>query len=83
MRIRNWVQTGSLSTLTIGGGTNWGWYAFDPKLDMIYYGSGNPAPWNETMRPGDNQWTMTIWGRDADTGQAKFGYQKTPHDEWD
>ena len=67
----------------IGGGTNWGWYAFDPKLDMIYYGSGNPAPWNETMRPGDNKWTMTIWGRDADTGEAKFGYQKTPHDEWD
>ncbi len=67
----------------IGGGTNWGWYAYDPKLDMFYYGSGNPAPWNETMRPGDNKWTMTIWGRDADTGLAKFGYQKTPHDEWD
>ena len=35
------------------------------------------------MRPGDNKWTMAIWGRDADTGEAKFGYQKTPHDEWD
>ncbi len=35
------------------------------------------------MRPGDNKWTMTIWGRDVDTGAAKFGYQKTPHDEWD
>lgn len=67
----------------IGGGTNWGWYAFDPELNMLYYGSGNPAPWNETMRPGDNKWTMTIWGRDIDTGEAKFGYQKTPHDEWD
>jgi methanol dehydrogenase (cytochrome c) subunit 1 len=67
----------------IGGGTNWGWYAFDPDLNMIYYGSGNPAPWNETMRPGDNKWTMTIWGRDVDSGEAKFGYQKTPHDEWD
>ncbi|WP_413205748.1 methanol/ethanol family PQQ-dependent dehydrogenase [Rhodospirillum sp. A1_3_36] len=67
----------------IGGGTNWGWYAYDPKENLIYYGSGNPAPWNETMRPGDNKWTMTIWGRDADTGMAKFGYQKTPHDEWD
>jgi len=50
---------------------------------MLYYGSGNPAPWNETMRPGDNKWTMTIWGRDVNTGEAKFGYQKTPHDEWD
>ncbi|XSG85458.1 MAG: methanol/ethanol family PQQ-dependent dehydrogenase [Methylohalobius sp. ZOD2] len=67
----------------IGGGTNWGWYAYDPKLDRIYYGSGNPAPWNETMRPGDNKWTMTIWSRDPDTGEAYFGYQKTPHDEWD
>ncbi|MFG1203530.1 methanol/ethanol family PQQ-dependent dehydrogenase [Xanthobacter aminoxidans] len=67
----------------IGGGTNWGWYAFDPGTNMIYYGSGNPAPWNETMRPGDNKWTMTIWGRDIDTGEAHFGYQKTPHDEWD
>jgi methanol dehydrogenase (cytochrome c) subunit 1 len=67
----------------IGGGTNWGWYAFDPDLDLLYYGSGNPAPWNETMRPGDNKWTMTIWGRDINSGEAKFGYQKTPHDEWD
>lgn len=67
----------------IGGGTNWGWYAFDPGTNMIYFGSGNPAPWNETMRPGDNKWTMTIWGRDVDTGMAHFGYQKTPHDEWD
>ncbi len=67
----------------IGGGTNWGWYAYDSDLEMLYYGSGNPAPWNETMRPGDNKWTMTIWGRDVNTGEAKFGYQKTPHDEWD
>ncbi|MBB5221629.1 methanol dehydrogenase (cytochrome c) subunit 1 [Amaricoccus macauensis] len=67
----------------IGGGTNWGWYAYDPGVDLFYYGSGNPAPWNETMRPGDNKWTMTIWGRDPDNGMAKFGYQKTPHDEWD
>ncbi len=67
----------------IGGGTNWGWYAYDPGTNLFYYGSGNPAPWNETMRPGDNKWTMTIWGRDIDTGEAKFGYQKTPHDEWD
>lgn len=67
----------------IGGGTNWGWYAYDPDEDLFYYGSGNPAPWNETMRPGDNKWTMAIWGREATTGEAKFAYQKTPHDEWD
>lgn len=67
----------------IGGGTSWGWYAYDPDEDLLYYGSGNPAPWNETMRPGDNKWTMAIWGREVDTGEAKFAYQKTPHDEWD
>jgi methanol dehydrogenase (cytochrome c) subunit 1 len=67
----------------IGGGTNWGWYAYDPAENLFYYGTGNPAPWNETMRPGDNKWTMTIFARDADTGNARFGYQKTPHDEWD
>ncbi|SNB65538.1 methanol dehydrogenase (cytochrome) large subunit apoprotein [Arboricoccus pini] len=67
----------------IGGGTNWGWYAYDPGTNLLYYGTGNPAPWNETMRPGDNKWTMSIMGRDVDTGKAKFAYQKTPHDEWD
>ncbi len=54
-----------------------------PDLDLIYYGSGNPSPWNETMRPGDNKWTTTVTARDADTGLMKWGYQKTPHDEWD
>ena len=77
------VKTWEGDAWKIGGGTNWGWYAYDPKLNLFYYGSGNPAPWNETMRPGDNKWTMTIWARDLDTGNAKWGYQKTPHDEWD
>lgn len=77
------IKTWEGDAWKIGGGTNWGWYAYDPGTNLIYFGSGNPAPWNETMRPGDNKWTMTIWGRDADTGEAKFGYQKTPHDEWD
>lgn len=67
----------------LGGGTVWGWYAFDPKLNLIYYGSGNPGTWNPTQRPGDNKWSMTIWARDADTGVAKWVYQMTPHDEWD
>ena len=67
----------------LGGGTTWGWYAFDPKLNLIYYGSGNPGTWNPAQRPGDNKWSMTIWARDADTGMAKWVYQMTPHDEWD
>jgi len=67
----------------LGGGTTWGWYAFDPKLNLLYYGSGNPGTWNPSQRPGDNKWSMTIWARDADTGMTKWVYQMTPHDEWD
>jgi len=67
----------------IGGGTTWGWYSYDPKLNLVYYGSGNPSTWNPAQRPGDNKWSMTIWARDLDTGVAKWVYQMTPHDEWD
>ncbi len=67
----------------LGGGTTWGWYAYDPKLNLVYYGSGNPGTWNPAQRPGDNKWSMTIWARDLNTGTAKWVYQMTPHDEWD
>ncbi|MCB1922965.1 MAG: methanol/ethanol family PQQ-dependent dehydrogenase [Gammaproteobacteria bacterium] len=67
----------------IGGGTTWGWYSYDPELNLVYYGSGNPSTWNPVQRPGDNRWSMTIFARDADTGMAKWVYQMTPHDEWD
>jgi PQQ-dependent dehydrogenase (methanol/ethanol family) len=67
----------------IGGGSTWGWYSYDPKLNLLYYGSGNPSTWNPVQRPGDNKWSMTIWARDVDTGEAKWVYQMTPHDEWD
>jgi PQQ-dependent dehydrogenase (methanol/ethanol family) len=67
----------------IGGGTTWGWYSYDPELNLIYYGTGNPSTWNPSQRPGDNKWSMTIMARDADTGMAKWFYQMTPHDEWD
>jgi lanthanide-dependent methanol dehydrogenase len=67
----------------IGGGTTWGWYSYDPQLNLVYYGSGNPSTWNPKQRPGDNRWSMTIFARDADTGVAKWVYQMTPHDEWD
>jgi len=67
----------------IGGGCTWGWISYDPDLNLIYYGSGNPSTWNPKQRPGDNKWSMTIWARDADTGVAKWVYQMTPHDEWD
>ena len=67
----------------IGGGTTWGWYSYDPELNLIYYGTGNPSTWNPAQRPGDNKYSMTIFARDPDTGMAKWLYQMTPHDEWD
>jgi PQQ-dependent dehydrogenase (methanol/ethanol family) len=67
----------------LGGGTTWGWYAYDPKLNLVYYGTGNPGTWNPAQRPGDNRWSMTIFARDLNTGMAKWAYQMTPHDEWD
>ncbi len=67
----------------IGGGCTWGWYSYDPQLDLMYYGSGNPSTWNPAQRPGDNKWSMTIFARDPDDGMAKWVYQMTPHDEWD
>ena len=67
----------------IGGGTTWGWYSYDPDLNLVYYGTGNPSTWNPVVRPGDNRWSMTIFARDLDTGEAKWVYQMTPHDEWD
>jgi PQQ-dependent dehydrogenase (methanol/ethanol family) len=67
----------------IGGGCTWGWISYDPQLDLLYYGSGNPSTWNPKQRPGDNKWSMTIWARNPDTGMARWVYQMTPHDEWD
>jgi PQQ-dependent dehydrogenase (methanol/ethanol family) len=67
----------------VGGGTTWGWYSYDPKLNLLYYGTGNPGTWNPSQRPGDNKWSMTIFARNPDTGMAKWGFQMTPHDAWD
>jgi len=66
-----------------GGGTTWGWYSYDPELNLMYYSSGNPGSWNPDQRPGDNKWSMTIFARNPETGEAKWVYQMTPHDAWD
>jgi PQQ-dependent dehydrogenase (methanol/ethanol family) len=66
-----------------GGGTTWGWYSYDPELNLFYYGTGNPGSWNPDQRPGDNKYSMTIFARNPDTGKAAWAYQKTPHDRWD
>jgi PQQ-dependent dehydrogenase (methanol/ethanol family) len=67
----------------IGGGTVWGWISYDPETNLVIYGTGNPGPWNSEQRPGDNKWTAGIFARDADTGQAKWFYQWSPHDLYD
>ena len=63
-----------------GGGTVWGWVSYDPELNLIYYGTGNPGPWNPEQRPGSNHWTCGIFARNPDTGQARWFYQWCPHD---
>lgn len=67
----------------IGGGTAWGFLAHDPELNLIYYGTANPGPWNPDQRPGDNKWTCGLFARDADTGEAIWFYQFSPHDLYD
>ncbi len=66
-----------------GGGCAWGWFSYDPDLNLVYYGTSNPSTWNPAQRPGDNAWAEAILARDADTGVARWVYQMTPHDQWD
>ncbi|KRB86565.1 methanol dehydrogenase [Sphingomonas sp. Root710] len=77
------VKSWPAQAWTIGGGNVWGWVNYDPELNQILYGSGNPGPWNAEQRPGDNKWTTGIFARDPDTGAARWYYQMSPHDEHD
>ncbi len=66
-----------------GGGAVWGWLAYDPELNLLYSGTGNPGPWNPAQRPGDNKFTSGIFARDPDDGQAVWYYQWSFHDMFD
>lgn len=66
-----------------GGGATWLGGTYDPGTNMVYFGTGNPAPWNSHLRPGDNLYTASTLAIDADTGVIKWHYQTTPHDGWD
>ena len=68
------------SAWKIGGGNVWGFLSYDPELDLIFYGTGNPGPWNPEQRPGANKWTSGIFARRPDTGEAVWYYQWSPHD---
>lgn len=66
-----------------GGGSVWGWLSYDPDLDLLYYGTANPGPWNDSVRPGDNKFTDGIFARDPESGAAHWFYQVNPHDLFD
>lgn len=66
-----------------GGSTSWAWFSYDPGLNLLFYGTGNPGVWNPDMRKGDNKWGASIFARNPDTGEAVWAYQITPHDGWD
>ncbi|MCW2283992.1 PQQ-dependent dehydrogenase (methanol/ethanol family) [Rhodoblastus acidophilus] len=77
--VNSWPQ----GAWKIGGATMWGWFSYDPDLNTLYYGTGNPGPWNAEQRPGDNLWSSTLFARNPENGQAKWAYQFNPHDVWD
>jgi PQQ-dependent dehydrogenase (methanol/ethanol family) len=66
-----------------GGAGAWGWISYDPQLDLIFYGTANPGPWNPELRPGDNKWSCAVFARRPDTGEAVWAYQYNPHDLFD
>jgi lanthanide-dependent methanol dehydrogenase len=74
------VKTWPPEAWKIGGGTVWGWVSYDPELDLVYYGTANPGPWNPEQRPGDNKWTSGVFARKLETGEAVWFYQFSPHD---
>ena len=77
------VTTWPADAWKIGGGTVWGWLSYDAELDLLYYGTANPGPWNPEQRPGSNQWTSGVFARRPDTGEAVWYYQWSPHDQHD
>jgi alcohol dehydrogenase (cytochrome c) len=67
-----------------GGGNTWITGTYDPDLNLMYWGTGNPSPdFDGDVRPGDNLYTDSVIAIDADTGQIRWHYQYTPHDVWD
>ncbi|GBD17019.1 Quinoprotein ethanol dehydrogenase [bacterium HR26] len=67
-----------------GGGNCWVTGTYDPELNLLYWGTGNPSPdFDGTVREGDNLYTDCVIAVDADTGKIRWHYQFTPHDVWD
>lgn len=66
-----------------GGAPVWGWLSYDPDLDLVYYGTGNPGPYNAEQRAGDNKWSSSVLARRPGNGELVWAYQFTPNDNWD
>ena len=67
-----------------GGGTTWMPGTYDPDLNTLYWGTGNPAPdYDGTLRPGDDLYTSCLLALDPDTGALKWYFQFSPHDLYD
>lgn len=66
-----------------GGAAPWLVATYDPDTNLVYVGTGNPAPWNSHMRPGDNLYSCSRLAINADTGEIVWHFQTTPHDGWD
>ena len=66
-----------------GGAATWNNLTYNAKTNLIYAGTGNPAPWNSHLRPGDNLFSSSTVAIDATTGKIVWHYQTTPHDGWD
>ena len=64
-----------------GGGSVWNAGSFDPALNLVYFGIGNPGPdWNPAQRPGDNLYSDSVLALDPDTGKLKWYFQFSPND---
>lgn len=67
----------------MGGGSAWLTGSYDPDLDLVFWGIGNPAPWNPLVRPGDNLFTNSMIAFRPKTGEWAWYYQTTPNDPFD
>jgi alcohol dehydrogenase (cytochrome c) len=65
------------------GGSTWTTGSYDPDLDLVFWGIGNPAPWNPLLRKGDNLYTNSIVALRPKTGEFVWHYQMSPNDPFD
>ncbi|MCB9385176.1 MAG: PQQ-dependent dehydrogenase, methanol/ethanol family [Bryobacterales bacterium] len=78
------AETWSGASYRSGGGGPWGIGSYDPELDLVYWGVGQPYPdYDGDARTGDNLYTDSVVALDADTGSLRWHFQYTPHDMWD